>query len=269
MFLEYNQGDTFLHNLDVRTKVIGFIVLVVSTFLFTSPVYNFIILLICIFLMMAIKMPLSKLKTTFKPLFPILILIVLLSSVSYSPEYFQKRMSQTVLFSFFSDNAIVCTIGGLLLGLSLSIRIFTMVIASTLLTYTTPIDDFIHILRIMRVSHKITFVLTTGMRFVPTMEKKAHQIIEAQRVRGANFHEGNLIRKIKAYIPVMVPMIVESLRMSENLAMAMLNRGFGASKNWTIINELNMQFKDVVIIIILLIIISAIIYLKILGYGKL
>ncbi|MGD9899343.1 MAG: energy-coupling factor transporter transmembrane protein EcfT [Calditrichaceae bacterium] len=265
MFLEYQKGNSILHRLDIRTKGLGFIVVVIAAFLFTAPEYNLIILILCLALMRHIRMPASRLEMMLKPLIPILILIILFSAVSYSPEYFQKPMSQKVLFS---AGFMTCTVGGILLGISLSIRILTMVIASTLLTYSTPIDDFIHILRLMRVSHKIAFVLTTGMRFIPTMDKKSRQIIEAQRTRGANFHEGGLVRKIKAYIPVMVPMIVESLRMSENLAMAMLNRGFGASKNWTVMDELNPGIKDAVITISLLFIITLLIYLKILGYGK-
>ena len=116
---------------------------------------------------------------------------------------------------------------------------------------------------------KISFILTTGMRFIPTMEKKAQQIIDAQRARGAKFHQGGLVKKIKAYIPVMIPMIVESLRMSENLAMAMLNRGFGAKKNWTVIEELNPGMRDLIITMLLLLIITGVFYAKIQGYGKL
>ncbi len=265
MFLEYQKGNSILHRLDIRTKGLGFIVVVIAAFLFTAPGYNLIILFLCLALMRQIRMPASRLMMMLKPLIPILILIVLFSAVSYTPEFFQKPMSRKVLFS---AGFMTCTVGGILLGISLSIRILIMVIASTLLTYSTPIDDFIHILRMMRVSHKIAFVVTTGMRFIPTMDKKSQQIIEAQRTRGANFHEGGLVRKIKAYIPVMVPMIVESLRMSENLAMAMLNRGFGASKNWTIMDELHPGIKDAVITIVLLIVITILIYLKILGYGK-
>lgn len=265
MFLEYQKGNSILHRLDIRTKGLGFIVVVIAAFLFTAPEYNLIILILCLALMRKVRMPASRLMMMLKPLIPILILIILFSALSYSPDFFQHSLSKNVLFSM---GFMRCTVGGILLGISLSIRILTMVIASTLLTYSTPIDDFIHILRLMRVSHKIAFVLTTGIRFIPTMDKKSRQIIDAQRTRGANFQEGGLVQKIKAYIPVMVPMIVESLRMSDNLAMAMLNRGFGASKNRTIMNELNPGWRDVIITIVLLVLMTLLIYLKYLGYGK-
>jgi len=156
-----------------------------------------------------------------------------------------------------------------LFGLSLSLRIITMVIASTIFTMTTPIDDLLYLLRKLRVSYKIGFVLSTGLRFIPTMEKKANQIIEAQRSRGARFKQGNMIRRIMAYVPVMVPMIVESLRMSENLAMAMVNRGFGATKNWSVVDELQPRAVDYWLSVLLSVVLAAVIYLRMLGFGKL
>jgi energy-coupling factor transport system permease protein len=143
------------------------------------------------------------------------------------------------------------------------------VIASTLLTYTTQIDDFLQVLRKLRFSYKVAFIITTALRFIPTMEKKAQQIIEAQRARGTKFQGTNFIKRIKAYIPIMIPMIVESLRMSENLAMAMLNRGFGATPNWTVMWEIRARPVDVMASIAFLLILGLIFYIKSANYGTL
>jgi len=144
-----------------------------------------------------------------------------------------------------------------------------MVFVSAIFTYTTSIDHFLLVLRKLRISYKIAFILATGIRFIPTMEKKAHQIIDAQKTRGAQFQTGGLLYKIRAYIPVMIPMIVESLRMSENLAMAMLNRGFGATKNWTVLDDLNPKVNDLIITIILIFTSAIVFYIKSLSWGNL
>ncbi len=269
MFLEYQPGNSFLHRLDVRTKLIGFLAIVIAVFLFSNPLYNLPVLLLCLILAFLIRMSVQRLKSALITLGPILLLIVLLSSISYDPDSFQKPLSKIVLFSFLPGDLLSCTVGGIFWGLSLSLRIFTMVLASTLLTYTTPIDDFLQVLRMMRISYKIAFIITTGIRFIPTMEKKAQQIIEAQRTRGAKFHDQNFIRRIKAYIPVMVPMIVESLRMSENLAMAMLNRGFGVTPNWTVMQEIKVKPVDIMATIFLVMVMAGLFYVKAADFGNL
>ncbi len=69
-------------------------------------------------------------------------------------------------------------------------------------------------------------------------------VLEAQKARGALIETGGMIQRIKAYVPVMVPMIVDSIRMSENLACAMLNRGYGATPNWTTLKKLSLSARD-------------------------
>jgi len=269
MFLEYYPAHTFLHQLDVRTKLLGFIILSVVAFIFTNPFYNSAVLIFCLWIARSIDLPFKKMWVLVEPLLPVFVLIILFSSVSYSAGSFEQALSRNVLFTVLPNGYFPCTVGGILLGLSLSIRILIMVTASTILTFTSPIDDFLQVLRIFRLSPKLAFIITTGLRFIPTMQKKAMQIMDAQRARGADFHKGGMVRKIKAYIPIMVPMIVESIRMSENLAMAMMNRGFGASKKWTVLNELHPGWHDAVLSAGLLLLLAGTILLKHSGFGGL
>jgi energy-coupling factor transport system permease protein len=79
------------------------------------------------------------------------------------------------------------------------------------------------------------------------MQKKSEMIQEAQRARGSQIGKGGIIKSIKSYIPVLIPMIVDSLRMSDNLAIAMLSRGFGAMKTTTDLDEIKMHKCDFII----------------------
>jgi energy-coupling factor transporter transmembrane protein EcfT len=135
-----------------------------------------------------------------------------------------------------------------------------MVLASTIITFSTPIEDILQLLKKMKLPHQLAFVITTGLRFIPTMQKKAEMIKEAQQARGADIGSGGLISGIKSYIPILIPMIVDSLRMSDNLAVAMLNRGFGAMKTTTNLYEIKMKMKDYLICTAEIILIAAVLW---------
>jgi energy-coupling factor transport system permease protein len=100
MFLEYQPGNSLLHRLDVRTKSFGFLLIIIAVFLFSNPLYNLAVFSGCLLLAFSIRMSIQKLKSAFLTLFPILVLIIFLSSFSYHPDSFQKPMSKIVLFSF-------------------------------------------------------------------------------------------------------------------------------------------------------------------------
>jgi energy-coupling factor transport system permease protein len=137
------------------------------------------------------------------------------------------------------------------------------------LIYCTPLDDFLQVLQKLHMPYQLAFVLTTAIRFVPTMEHKTENILEAQRARGSQVGSGNFITRIRTYIPVMVPMMVEAVRMSETLAVAMLNRGYGARPRATPLKELKMEPRDYTLSILFLVLILAGIILKYLGLGQL
>ena len=94
-------------------------------------------------------------------------------------------------------------------------------------------------------------------------------VLDAQRSRGAMIDTGGMVQRIKAYVPIMVPMIVDSIRMSENLACAMLNRGYGATKNWTTLQEIRMTWRDYVVIVVAVIITAVAVVMARHGYGAL
>jgi energy-coupling factor transport system permease protein len=144
-----------------------------------------------------------------------------------------------------------------------------MILVSTIITFSTPIEDILQLLKKMKLPHQLAFVIATGIRFIPTMQRKSEMIQEAQRARGAEIGKGGIVKSIKSYIPVLIPMIVDSLRMSDNLAIAMLNRGFGAMKTTTDLHDIRMLLRDYIICIGLTLIIIAALWAKSLNIGAL
>ncbi|MEW5866471.1 MAG: energy-coupling factor transporter transmembrane component T [Bacillota bacterium] len=244
MFLEYLPGRSIVHRLDVRTKVTAFICLMVVLFLFRNPLYNAWIVLAVAGIAAAARLPFRRLWGILAPLVPVFVIIMVITGYTYPPSVFSSQTAQRVLFYSWPGRHLPVSAGGALYGLTLLLRILVMVVASSILTLTTPLDDFLQLLRLLRVPYELSFIITTGVRFVPTMEKKAAMVLDAQRARGAMVETGGMIQRIKAYVPVMVPMIVDSIRMSENLACAMLNRGYGSTRNWTALKKMAMDPRD-------------------------
>ena len=266
MLLEYKDKNTYLHRLDIRTKGLYFFILTAAAFMFPDPIYNVGLLILIVLVAVSVGMPFGRVWSTLKPLIPILVIIVGVTAMSYPPGKFMLPSSKIVVFSLFSDT-IEATRGGFLYGTSLSLRILLIVIASTVLTYTSPIDHFLQLLRKMRIPYKFAFIVATGIRFIPTMEKKSRQIIDAQRIRGADFNSGGAVSRIRAFLPIMVPMIVSSIRMSENLAMSMVNRGFGSKPEVTEVDELHAHGVDYIFSILGLLLLALVIYARTMGNG--
>lgn len=243
MFIEYLPGKTFIHSLDIRTKIIGFIVIMLLTFIFNNPLYNAILLVFVCIMAFSTGMPLRKIYKLLVPLIPIYIFILLFTGFTPA-ERFVLPENQKVIFYLIPDWQLGVTVGGLLQGFSFIFRLLIMVIASSLMTLTTPIDDFIQLFNKLKVPFEFSFAITTALRFIPTMNRKRELIIDAQRARGANLAEKSLFGYIKTSVPIMVPLMVNAIRMANNLSMAMLNRGYGFSKHRTMLKQSSFRPRD-------------------------
>ena len=188
--------------------------------------------------------------------------MIIITGFTYPTENFKTEFSQKIFFTLGIDNSWQFTVGGFLYGITLSLRIFIMVLASTILTFTTPIEDFLQLMKKIKIPYQFAFIITSGIRFIPTMQKKSEMIQEAQKARGAEIGSGGFIKNFKSHIMVLIPLIVDSIRMSDNLAIAMLNRGFGALKFTTYLHTIEMKTKDYLICISELCLVAISIWIK-------
>ena len=242
--IEYLPGNTLIHRLDVRTKMLGFFGILIFTFLFQAPQYQLWIVALTGLLAFWIKIPLRKIGGMMVPLIPIVISIILITGFTFSPERFVRVSSQTILFYALPGNRLGATVGGFLMGTTFLLRLFSLMIASSVLTLTTSMDDFIQFFHKLKVPVEISMMLTTAIRFIPTLEKKRRQILEAQIARGMRFNEKGITGSIRSYLPIMIPMFINSILMANSLSMAMLNRGYGLSRTWTSMKEIELAPRD-------------------------
>jgi energy-coupling factor transport system permease protein len=267
MFIAYIHGDSPIHRLNAVTKVCGFIVLTVLAFLFKHPLHNLVIAVGVAILVAMSGLSLKRLQQLISPLVPIFLLIMVFTGFSYSRDSFVTPFAQRELIRLGRLGTV--SVGGILFGLTLMLRMFVMVTGSSLLTLTTPLEEFLALLQKSRLPYEMSFVVGTAIRFVPTLEKRANMVLDAQKARGTRLDESGIAGRIRAYVPIMVPMIADGVRTSENLACAMLSRGFGAVRSFMSIEETRLEKRDYLVIAGLCIILALGIYGKVKGIGSL
>lgn len=265
---EYYPGTSLLHRLDIRVKMTLLLSFVTAVLLFNHPAFLVFFAVLASIFYAICRVPFSYLWKMITPMVPLLIFILLFSGFTYTPGEFHSDGSKQVLFYVGFGNQVPFIVGGFYFGISLILRIYTMIVLSSIVILTTPVEDFLLLMRKLRFPSSLTFMVVTGIRFVPTMQKKADQVLAAQKARGASLQTKGVFAPILAYIPVMVPLIVESLRMSDQLAVSMLNRGYGASPKWTALKELHITMIDFVTLCLGILFFLFIVYLRWMGYGN-
>jgi len=264
--IEYQPGTSLLHRLDVRVKLVGFVVLLVLTFLWGRWELNLGLSLVAVALMLWAGARPRQLLTLLGPLSIIVVIVMIFGAYSYNPASASLAASREVVVSF-PDGVLPLTVGGISSGVSLGLRIITMVLATSLLLLCTPIEHFVAAMRQARVPHVIVFIVMTALRFIPTLQHRADQVLDAQRARGATIDQGGMIRRVRAYVPVMIPLLTSGIRMSDDLAAAMINRGWGATRRPTALFTLHAAARDAVALVVLLLALAVGIAARIAGWG--
>ena len=235
---QYFPGDTVVHRLDPRTKLLLVVIYIVG--LFNSAgwaSYAFVILVT------ALSMAISKIKpgSALKGLKPLIIIIILTA----------------VLNIFYTDGTPIVegwiiTWEGIERAVMMSLRIILLIVGTFMLTYTTSpiaLTDGLEIMmgplkKIKIPVHEMSMMMSMALRFIPTLIEETDKIMSAQKARGADFDSGNLFQRAKALLPILVPLFVSAFRRADELAVAMESRCYHGGKGRTRMKQLKMQGID-------------------------
>ena len=233
--------DSPLHALDPRAKILASALLVLGLF-FVDSVAGFLIVTAAVaILVMVGRIPVVTFLRLLRPVAFIVALTVL----------FQVLFSR-VGATLFEWGILEVHAGGLRLGVLLALRILLLVSVAGLLTATTApvaladgIEDLLSPLKRLRFpAHEVAMMMTIALRFIPTLGQEASKIRAAQAARGADFGEGGPIRRARALIPVLIPLIVGAFRRADELAEAMESRGYRGGVGRTRYRELRFRVRD-------------------------
>lgn len=260
---QYFPGDSPLHRLDPRTKILAVFMLSITIFLpkaWPGYVLNGILVVGAVALS---QVPLRSILRGLRPILIFLAITVVLNTLLTPGE---------VLFQWWK---LQVTREGLILSLTSSLRLIMLVVVASLLTLTTsPIKLTDGLERLLRPfekvglpAHELALMMTIALRFIPTLAEEADRIMRAQTARGADFRSGNMMARVKSLIPVMVPLFVASFRRADELATAMEARGYRGGEGRTRMKELTMTARDAVAGVALVAYAAVAAYLRISGRG--
>lgn len=237
---QYFPGDSVLHRLDPRTKIILLFVLMILIFAADGTAAYLLLTAMTAALIFLSKVPPLTVLKSLKPLSWIILFTMLIHLVSHDGEVLIK-------FWIFS-----VTVEGVKFGVVLSLRLALLIILSSLLTFTTsPIkltDAMEKILSPLSKfgvpSHELAMMMTIALRFIPTLLEETDKIIKAQKSRGADFESGNIFKRLKNFVPVLVPLFLSSFRRADDLAMAMEARCYRGGEGRTQMHKLKYSRAD-------------------------
>jgi energy-coupling factor transport system permease protein len=243
-----------LHALDPRAKILATAVLVLGLFLVDSIAGFLVVATAVAALVAASGIPAGAFLRILRPVAFIVALTVLFQ-VLFSHE------GATLV----EWGALEVHSGGLRLGLFLGLRILLLVSAAGLLTATTApvaladgIEDLLSPLERMRFpAHEVAMMMTIALRFIPTLGEEAEKITKAQAARGADFSEGGPLRRVRALVPVLVPLTIGAFRRADELANAMESRGYRGGEGRTRYRELRFRTRDALALALTLLILLA------------
>ena len=215
---QYFPGNSPVHLLDPRTKLIMLVVYIVALFLAVSWVSYAVLALFLVAVIKISRIPPKSIVRGMKPLVMILVFTGVLN-LFFTTE-------GTVLVKFW---VITITTGGLERAVFMVVRILMLISATFLLTYTTSpisltdgLESLMNPLKKIKVPvHELSMMMCIALRFIPTLIEETDKIMSAQKARGADFETGNLIDKAKALIPILVPLFISAFRRADELATAM------------------------------------------------
>ncbi len=253
---QYFPGDTVVHRLDARTKLLLVIVYIVA--LFNAEGWISYALVIAV---TALSMAIAKIKpkSALKGLKPLVIIIILTA----------------VLNIFYTGGTPIIegwiiTWEGIERAVMMSLRIILLIVGTFMLTYTTSpialtdgLEIMLNPLKKIKVPvHEMSMMMSMALRFIPTLIEETDKIMSAQKARGADFDSGNIFQRAKALLPILVPLFVSAFRRADELAIAMESRCYHGGDGRTRMKQLKMQKIDAFALILGALFLAAVFVMK-------
>lgn len=246
---QYYPADSIIHKLDPRVKLMGTIFFIISLFLFKNFVGYIVVTIFLISVIKLSKVPFSFMVKGMKAIVFLLMLTVVMN------------MFMTVGEPLVTLGRLTITKEGLRSAIFMGLRLMYLVIGSSVMTLTTTpnnltdgMEKLMNPLKKIKVPvHEISMMMSIALSFIPTLVEETDKIMKAQTARCADFESKNLIKRVKSYIPVLVPLFISAFRRANDLAMAMEARCYNGGEGRTKMYPLEYKKRDRIAYAIMLI----------------
>lgn len=248
--IEYYPGDSILHRLDPRTKLLALTLITCTVYATTN--FFLILVIFCgsIALWKISGLPVKSLKGYFNFLLGMFAFIVLVQMLfGNGTTYLIKPIIPYGVPLIGGAGSL--KLEGLVNGLLLSFRLITLVTLMPLVTMTTPVHILSLGLMKIGVSYKVAYMATTAINLIPTFQTETQVIMDAQKMRGLTaFENGTIVQKFRAYPALVVPLVIGAMRRAQLMGVAMDSRAFGAYKTRTSVADIQMCSTDYTVAIL-------------------
>ncbi len=242
---QFFPGSSLLHRLDPRTKLVASILYIVAIFMAQSYFAYALLIATTVLLILLSRISVRVILRGLKPIFVVLIFTFLLNLFFTGGGGEEEPLFVLGFLHVYKS--------GIIHAVLMSIRIIILILStSVLLTYTTSpirltdgIESLLRPLERIKVPvHVFAMLMTIALRFIPTFIEETDKIMSAQKARGADFSSGGLVKRARALLPILIPLILSALRRADDLATAMECRCYRGGDGRTKMNALRYRLSD-------------------------
>ena len=260
-FGQYYPVSSPIHRLDPRTKLLSVIIYMVALF-FVSRFTGFGIMALFLFIAVIVsRVPIGKVLRSVRAVLFLLIFTMLITFLFTKGEP-DKLIWEFGILHLYWD--------GLFMSLKLCIRLILLVLGPALLTLTTTpmeltdgLESLLKPLSLIKIPvHELAIIMSIALRLIPTLMEETDKIINAQKARCADFDSGNIFKRARAMLPVLIPLFVSSFRRADDLADAMDSRCYKGAKGRTRMRVLKFRFRDFLFLFIMAALFTVILFLR-------
>lgn len=238
---QYFPGNSVIHRLDPRVKLVLVIAIIVLIFMMNTLIGNLVVFAFLVATVILSRVSVKFVLRGLKPLWFIILLTFVLNTFFYS--------GGTELFSWWIFRV---SHEGLMSAVHLAVRLIFLITATTMLTLTTSpialtdgIESLLKPLKAVKFPvHELAMMMTIAMRFIPTLIEETDKIMKAQTARGAEFDSGSIFKRAAGMVPLLVPLFVSAFRRADELAFAMESRCYHGGEGRTRMKIMHMRLRD-------------------------
>ena len=245
---QFFPGNSVLHRLDPRMKLALTFAYIIAIFI---PQNGIGLALAVVFMAVAVlvsRLPVSLVLRSMKPVLPLILLTAVINLFYAQGEPLWQWWILRI------------TAEGIANAIFIAVRILCLIVGTSLLTYTTSptaltdgLERLLSPLKVVRFPvHEIAMMMTIALRFIPTLIEETDKIMSAQKARGADLESGGLLQRVRALIPILIPLFVSSFRRAYELATAMECRCYHGGEGRTRMKQFRLSTRDVVCLIVML-----------------
>ena len=244
---QFYQTDSVIHRLDPRVKLLGTVLFFVSLFCFNNPVGYAVAMLFLAMVIIISNVPFTYMIKGLRSIIFILLITVVVNLFAVTGEPVVSFWKLTV------------TKEGIIQAVYMIFKLSMLIIGSSIVTLTTTpnnltdgLEKGLGFLKIFKVPvHEVAMMMSIALRFIPILLEETDKIMKAQLARGADFESGNIFKRVKAYVPILVPLFVSAFRRANDLAMAMEARCYRGGASRTKMKPLKYAGRDAIAYVIL------------------